>query len=149
MNDGARAPRCLLAVCGLPGAGKSTLCRALAAHLAAVPGWECVCVCFDALERAALGPAAEAPFDAARWKARRLTHNCNACAALRDALARVVCTRFQAARVEALAQLDAHLRAERAADAPPLLLIADDAAHLTSMRRELFVLARTRASCAR
>ena len=68
--SGAPARCCLLAACGLPGAGKSTLCAALAAHVAATGGAACACVSFDALERSALAP--DAAFDAARWKARRL-----------------------------------------------------------------------------
>ena len=69
----AQAQACLLAVCGLPGAGKSTLCRALAAHAAGLQRLQCACVCFDAIERSfAADQQPGAAFDAARWKARAL-----------------------------------------------------------------------------
>ena len=52
----SRAPACLLTTCGLPGAGKSTLVRALAAFLAedgpgASFGVRVSHVCFDDIER--------------------------------------------------------------------------------------------------
>lgn len=50
----------------------------------------------------------------------------------------------QLAREEALSRLDAAL-AGAAASQAPLLVIADDTAHLTSMRHDLLQLARTRA----
>ena len=42
--------------------------------------------------------------------------------------------------------MDAHLASAAAALPEPLLVIADDTAHLTSMRHDLFQLARARAS---
>ena len=71
--DAEQAPACLLALCGLPGGGKSTLCRALVAHVAELQRPQCTCVCFDAIERSfAADQQPGAAFDAARWKARAL-----------------------------------------------------------------------------
>ena len=66
--EAAHARCCLLATCGLPGAGKSTLCASLAAHAAAQPNVQCILVSFDAFERQLA--AGDDAFDAARWKAR-------------------------------------------------------------------------------
>jgi adenylylsulfate kinase-like enzyme len=68
MSAPERASCCLLAACGLPGAGKSTLCAALAAHVQQGGHADCVCVSFDALEREFAAPGGA--FDAERWKAR-------------------------------------------------------------------------------
>lgn len=74
MGAPKQAPACLLALCGLPGAGKSTLCRALVAHVATLPQLKCTCVCFDAVEQSLSGDQQRgAAFDAARWKARGCT----------------------------------------------------------------------------
>jgi predicted kinase len=79
-----QAPACLLALCGLPGAGKSTLCRALVAHVADLQRLQCTCVCFDAIERSfAADQQPGAAFDAARWKARALQRTMLLRAALR------------------------------------------------------------------
>ena len=67
-----QAQACLLAVCGLPGAGKSTLCRTLAAHAAGLPPLQCTCVSFDAIEQSYASQQPGASFDAARWKVRAL-----------------------------------------------------------------------------
>ena len=73
MSAPGQAQACLLALCGLPGAGKSTLCRALVAHAAGLQRLQCTCVCFDAIERSfAADQEPGAAFDAARWKARAL-----------------------------------------------------------------------------
>ena len=87
-SQGQQAPACLLALCGLPGAGKSTLCRALVAHVAALQRLQCTCVCFDAIERSfAADQQPGAEFDAARWKARAVQQPLRTRAALRPALA--------------------------------------------------------------
>lgn len=57
----------LVALCGLPGSGKSTLCAALAAK-ASEAGVECHTVSFDAWELRHTAHGAD--FDAAEWKVR-------------------------------------------------------------------------------
>ena len=82
--DGDRARACLLTMCGLPGAGKSTLARAVAAR-AESDGIRVSLVSFDDVERrlasekseasASRGDDAGGPtpgFDAATWKAARV-----------------------------------------------------------------------------
>jgi len=82
--DGDRARACLLTMCGLPGAGKSTLARAVAAR-AESDGIRVSLVSFDDVERRLASEKSEASasrgddtgdstpgFDAATWKAARL-----------------------------------------------------------------------------
>lgn len=72
-DDIARA--CLLTMCGLPGAGKSTLARAVAAR-AESDGIRVSLVSFDDIERRLATEKSEASgdwgFDAATWKAARV-----------------------------------------------------------------------------
>ena len=64
----ARAPACLLLLCGLPAAGKTTLARAMAQH-AHTEGGGCgmrvTHVCFDDYQPAG------STFEPAAWKVRR------------------------------------------------------------------------------
>jgi predicted ATPase len=65
----AKAPACLLLLCGLPAAGKTTLARALAqrAHMdGASCGVRVAHVCFDDYQQAGGG------FEPAAWKVRAL-----------------------------------------------------------------------------
>lgn len=71
-----KAGLCLGALCGLPGAGKSTLCHRLIEHLAAQPGFQAHVVCVDdAVAQAAGGAGQEecltgAEFSPEAWKVR-------------------------------------------------------------------------------
>ena len=127
----SRAPACLLTTCGLPGAGKSTLVRALAAFLAedgpgASLGVRVSHVCFDDIERRLLATSTftsastDPPaFDPATWRA---------------------------ARAEAFAEL-ARLLATRSDDARPhYLVVADDTFHYAGMRYQCRQLARRHAA---
>ena len=139
--DGAppRARACLLSTCGLPGAGKSTLTRALAAHLdrdgpGGSLGVRVTRVAFDdierrlASERAASSshpdpdPDAPAPapagFDPALWRA---------------------------ARAEAFAALERAL-ADDPNDPRPHLVVADDNFYYAGMRYQCHRLARRAAA---
>ena len=73
--DGDIARACLLTMCGLPGAGKSTLARAVAAR-AESDGIRVSLVSFDDIERRLATEKSEASgdwgFDAATWKAARV-----------------------------------------------------------------------------
>ena len=126
----SRAPACLLTTCGLPGAGKSTLVRALAAFLAedgpgASFGVRVSHVCFDDIERRLLATSTSTSastdppaFDPATWRA---------------------------ARAEAFAEL-ARLLATRSDDARPHLVVADDTFHYAGMRYQCRQLARRHAA---
>ena len=127
----SRAPACLLTTCGLPGAGKSTLVRALAAFLAedgpgASLGVRVSHVCFDDIERRLLATSTSTSastdppaFDPATWRA---------------------------ARAEAFAEL-ARLLATRSDDARPHhLVVADDTFHYAGMRYQCRQLARRHAA---
>ena len=72
-----RWSRQLVALCGVPGSGKSTLCEALAA--AAAPSVAVRWVSFDSHERAHC--PVDRPFDPAAWKAREAERGRTAAAA--------------------------------------------------------------------
>ena len=135
--DGAppRARACLLSTCGLPGAGKSTLTRALAAHLdrdgpGGSLGVRVTRVAFDDIERrlaseraaSSSHPDAPAPepagFDPALWRA---------------------------ARAEAFAALERAL-ADDPNDPRPHLVVADDNFYYAGMRYQCHRLARRAAA---
>ena len=68
VQQDAKAPACLLLLCGLPAAGKTTLARALARHAeqeSAGCGVRVVHICFDEYQQAG------GSFEPARWKVRR------------------------------------------------------------------------------
>lgn len=68
------APACVLLVCGLPGAGKSTLCHALVQHVAASRAYAVVHVCLDTVfERIHGGSAAVMDADTAAGAEREAT----------------------------------------------------------------------------
>lgn len=104
----SRAQCCLVALCGLPGSGKSSLCERLCAYAHdCVPGVACHHHRFDAFQ----------PADAAQWGE---------------------------ARARALTALDELLCSASSSAQPLTLLLADDVAHLSSMREDLHRLARRR-----
>ena len=132
-DDDGRARTCVMNTCGLPGAGKSTLCRALMAHLRRTRdrAVRVSLVSFDDIERqlyrekqrrtcdgVAWGRMDDTTYDAAVWKA---------------------------ARREAFARLDALLRSAPIDDGDKHrkhLVIADDNFYYTSMRFRVHQLAR-------
>ena len=118
----------LVALCGLPGSGKSTLCAQLAA-CAQGEGVACHTVSFDAFEPKG------AAFDPTAWKvcftARRLR-------VFRRALS---LSQLQEGRLQAVRHVDDLLLA--GATAGRRVVLVDDTGHLTSMRADLHRLARS------
>lgn len=67
-QQGAKAPACLLLLCGLPAAGKTALARAMTQHVqlqAASCGVRVTHVCFDDYQQAG------GSFEPAAWKVRQ------------------------------------------------------------------------------
>ena len=143
--DGDIARACLLTMCGLPGAGKSTLARAVAAR-AESDGIRVSLVSFDDVERRLASEKSEASasrgddaggstpgFDAATWKAARL-----------EALATV--ERLLLSEAEASVGEDGGGEKD---DRRRALIIADDNFYYAGMRQQCHRMARrTRAAYA-
>ena len=141
MREPDRAPTCLLVLCGPPGAGKTTLARALVQLAAQLqqqehqPAVEVVHICFDELSSPAAdgggggagaasgaGSAEQPAFSPAAWRQARAA----AFAALGQALGRQPCE--SPAGLGGAEQLR--------------LVLADDTMHYRSMRQECYGLAR-------
>ena len=136
--DGDIARACLLTMCGLPGAGKSTLARAVAAR-AESDGIRVSLVSFDDVERRLASEKSEASasrgddaggstpgFDAATWKAARL-----------EALATV--ERLLLSEAEASVGEDGGGEKD---DRRRALIIADDNFYYAGMRQQCHRMAR-------
>jgi len=136
--DGDIARACLLTMCGLPGAGKSTLARAVAAR-AESEGIRVSLVSFDDVERRLASEKSEASasrgddaggstpgFDAATWKAARL-----------EALATV--ERLLLSEAEASVGEDGGGEKD---DRRRALIIADDNFYYAGMRQQCHRIAR-------
>ena len=136
--DGDIARACLLTMCGLPGAGKSTLARAVAAR-AESDGIRVSLVSFDDVERRLASEKSEASasrgddaggstpgFDAATWKAARL-----------EALATV--ERLLLSEAEASVGEDGGGEKD---DRRRALIIADDNFYYAGMRQQCHRIAR-------
>jgi len=112
-NDERSARTCLLALCGLPGAGKTTLSRRMARHLAEThPKVLPKVISFDEVgEQAGLGEE----YSPEVWKAnRRKAHSL----------------------------VESELKQDPGDAGQKKLVIVDDNAHLRSMRRQMYLLAR-------
>ena len=118
----SRAQCCLVALCGLPGSGKSSLCERICAYAHdCVPGVACHHHRFDAFQ----------PADAVQCEQHVEPAGGGAHA-------------WGEARARALTALDVLLCSACSSAQPLTLLLADDVAHMSSMRADLSRLARRR-----